>query len=129
MTAWSVGRNIWTATAGLTGVIDKLGALLIGGDPRPLGRHTARLNAVTRWVPGGVHQQAIAAIENALVDICAKALGVPVYELLGGPVCNRIPLHWSLCGTYHVGNRARFAAVSGCPPIQSLRSLNAWARK
>ena len=44
--------------------------------------------AVRRQVqaPGGVNQRAIAAIENALLDIKAKALGVPVYELFGGPV-------------------------------------------
>jgi L-alanine-DL-glutamate epimerase-like enolase superfamily enzyme len=36
---------------------------------------------------------AIAAIENALVDIKAKALGVPVYEMLGGPVRDRLQLY------------------------------------
>ena len=36
--------------------------------------------------PNGVNQRAIAAIENALLDIKGKALGVPVYELFGGPV-------------------------------------------
>jgi galactonate dehydratase len=45
-------------------------------------------------------QQAIGAIENALLDIKAKAL--PVYELLGGPVRERIRLYWSHCGTYRL---------------------------
>src|SRR6516225_9198896 len=48
----------------------------------------------------GVNQMAVAAIENALVDIKAKALGVPVYEMLGGPVRDRLQLYWSHCGTY-----------------------------
>ena len=55
--------------------------------------------------PGGVNQRAIAAIENALLDIKGKALGVPVYELFGGPVRERIPVYWSHCGTYRVRNR------------------------
>ena len=40
---------------------------------------------------GGMVQQAIGAIENALVDIKAKALGVPVYELFGGPIRDTHP--------------------------------------
>ena len=57
-------------------------------------------------------QQAIGAIENALVDIKAKALGIPVYELLGGPVRDRIRLYWSHCGTYRVGPRAERCSVA-----------------
>ncbi len=110
-------------SGGLTGVIHQLGALLIGDDPRPVERHSARLYAVTRQAPGGVNQQAIAAIENALVDLKAKALGVPVYEMLGGPVRQRIPLYWSHCGTYRVGNGDRFQAMTGCAPIRSLADV------
>ena len=72
---------------GLTGVILKLAErFLIGQDPRPVERHSAHLYAATRQAAGGVNQMAIAAIENALVDIKAKSLNVPVYELLGGPM-------------------------------------------
>jgi L-alanine-DL-glutamate epimerase-like enolase superfamily enzyme len=41
----------------------------------------------------------MAAIENALLDIKGKALGVPVYELFGGPVRTRL-------SRYPVGKRA-----------------------
>jgi len=119
LTGWSEYMEGYGAS-GLTGVIHKLGALLIGEDPRPVERHTAKLYAVTRQAPGGVNQQAIAAIENALVDIKAKALGIPVYALLGGPVRDRIPLYWSHCGTYRVGDGERFERVTGHPPIRSL---------
>jgi galactonate dehydratase len=104
-------------------VIQRLGELLIGDDPRPVERHSARLYAVTRQAPYGVNQQAIAAIENALVDIKAKSLGIPVYELLGGPIRQRIPLYWSHCGTYRVGNGDRFKAMTGCDPIRSLADV------
>ena len=70
---------------GLSAVIAGLGERLIGLDPRPVERHTAMLYAITRQAPGGMAQQAIAAIENALVDLKAKALGIPVAEMLGGP--------------------------------------------
>jgi len=38
---------------------------------------------------GGVALKAIAGIDTALWDIKAKALGVPVYELFGGPYQER----------------------------------------
>ena len=90
---------------GLTGVIRKLGERLIGQDPRPVERHSPISTRATRQAAGGINAMAIAAIENALVDIKAKALGVPVYEMLGGPVRDRLQLYWSHCGTY----RARHA--------------------
>jgi galactonate dehydratase len=84
---------------GLSGVILKLAETLIGADPRPVEKISSRLYAMTRQASGGLIQQAIAALENALVDVKAKALGVPVYELLGGPVRERLRLYWSHCGT------------------------------
>ena len=52
---------------GLTGVIHKLAdRFLIGQDLRPVERITALLYAATRQAPGGINQQAIGAIENAL---------------------------------------------------------------
>ena len=46
--------------------------------------------------PWEIAQQAIAAVENALVDLKTRSLGVPVYELLGGAVREELPLYWSL---------------------------------
>ena len=89
---------------GLAGVIRKLGARLIGWDPRPVEKITAYLHGVTRQSVGGIAQQAIAAIENALVDLKAKALGIPVYEMLGGPVRDRLQLYWSHCGTWRISH-------------------------
>src|SRR3954469_6643453 len=90
-------------SAGLTAVIRRLAQSLIGADPRPIERITSTFYAVTRQAPGGVNQQAIAAIENALLDLKAKALGVPVYALFGGPVRDRLRLYWSHCGSFRVG--------------------------
>ena len=104
---------------GLTAVIMKLAEGLIGQDPRPVELITANLYARTRQAPGGVIQQAIAAIENALVDVKAKALGVPVCEMLGEPIRDRLRLYWSHCGTY----RLRHAEMMGLPPIRTLDDI------
>jgi mandelate racemase/muconate lactonizing enzyme-like protein len=89
--------------AGLTALIERLAPALIGKDPRVHEAHVALMQALRRTSAGGVVQQAIGAIENALLDVKARALGIPVYELLGGPVRDRIRLYWSHCGTYRVG--------------------------
>jgi galactonate dehydratase len=104
---------------GLTAVIRALGETLIGHDPRPTERIAATLYAVTRQAPGGINSQAIAALENALLDIKAKALGIPVYALFGGPVRERLPLYWSHCGSY----RLHHAATMGVEPVRSLKDL------
>ncbi|TWT00337.1 mandelate racemase/muconate lactonizing enzyme family protein [Reyranella sp. CPCC 100927] len=104
---------------GLSGIIRKLGEGLIGQDPRPVERISSTLYAITRQAPGGMNAQAIAAIENALLDVKAKALGVPVYALFGGPVRDRLQLYWSHCGSY----RLNHAAVMGVEPVRSLDDL------
>ena len=106
-------------SAGLTAVIRRMAQDLIGHDPRPIERIMARQQAITRQAPGGLNQQAMAAIENALLDVKAKALGIPVHELFGGPVRDRLPLYWSHCGSY----RFRNAEVMGVEPVRSLDDL------
>src|ERR1700704_601956 len=105
--------------AGLTTTIRRMSQTLIGKDPRPVELITATLYAITRQAPGGINQQAIAAIENALLDVKAKGLGVPVYEMLGGRVRPRLPLYWSHCGSY----RFRNAEMMGVEPVRSLDDL------
>src|ERR1700704_2499085 len=88
-------------------------------DPREVGRISTTLHSVSRLAHGGMNAQAIAAIENALLDIKAKALGIPVYALFGGPVRERLPLYWSHCGSY----RLHHAEVMGVEPLRSLDDL------
>ena len=102
--------------AGLTALIERLAPTLIGKDPRAHEAHVALMQAIRRTAAGGVVQQAIGAIENALLDVKARALGIPVYELLGGPVRDRIRVYWSHCGTYRVG----WWQELGLPPVRTL---------
>src|SRR5438105_2318099 len=122
ITGWSEFMEGYGAQ-GLAAVIEKLGARLIGQDPRPVEKHSTFLYAATRQAAGGLNAQAIGAIENALVDIKAKALGVPVYELLGGPVRDRLQLYWSHCGTYRARYADRIKEWAGVEPIRSLDDI------
>jgi galactonate dehydratase len=115
---------------GMTALIHGLGAALIGQDPREIARIDAAIYARTRSTAGGLTAHATAAIENACLDIKGKALGVPVYELLGGAVRDRMPVYWSRCGVL----RARCAELFGGkvidrPPVRTLDDLKGAARE
>jgi L-alanine-DL-glutamate epimerase-like enolase superfamily enzyme len=101
---------------GVSAVIDRLAPTIIGKDPRAYEALVALMYAVRRQSSGGIAQQAIGAIENALLDLKARALGIPVYELLGGPVRDRVRLYWSHCGTY----RLSWAGEMNLPPVRTL---------
>jgi L-alanine-DL-glutamate epimerase-like enolase superfamily enzyme len=66
--------------------------------PRLIGRELFDIEAVwsmfDRALPGNVNARA--ALDHALHDALGKALGVPVYNLLGGLCQPRIPLEWSV---------------------------------
>jgi galactonate dehydratase len=118
ITGWSEFNESFGST-GLADVINGLAPMLIGKDPRRFEQVTQHLHVITRQSRGGINQQAIAAIENALLDIAGKAYGVPVCALFGGPVRERIPVYWSHCGTY----RVRSHRLMGVPPLNTYADL------
>lgn len=89
---------------GVSAVIDGLAPLIVGKDPRAHEAIVTHLYAVRRQAAGGVVQQAIGAIENALLDVKAKALGVPCYDLLGGKIRDRVRVYWSHCATWRINH-------------------------
>ena len=111
-------------SVGLSDVIRGLSPVLIGRDPRRFEQVTQHLHVLTRQSRGGINQQAIAAIENALLDVTGKAYGVPVCALFGGPIRDRIPVYWSHFGTY----RVRSAAADGRAAAEQLRRPRAPCR-
>ena len=70
--------------------IHEMASYLIGQDPFGIERHWEAIYHGRRWRGGPVLNSALSGIESALWDIIGKALGVPVYKLLGGPYRNRI---------------------------------------
>jgi L-alanine-DL-glutamate epimerase-like enolase superfamily enzyme len=110
---------------GVTAAIDGLVPHLIGKDPRAREAIVTTLYAVRRQAPGGIAQQAIAAIENALLDLAARKLGVPVYELLGGPQRERLRLYWSHCGYFRLFQSTEMQI----PAIRSLHDVVAQGKE
>src|SRR5438552_6759461 len=118
VTGWSEYNESFGGL-GVSAVIDGLAAQIVGKDPRAYEALVTLMYAIRRQASGGVVQQAIGAIENALLDIKAKALGIPVYAMLGGPVRDRIRLYWSHCGTY----RHAWAEPMQIPALRTLQDV------
>lgn len=79
-----------TAAAGM--IKDLAEGFLLGADPFRIEALWSEMYAHTFWAKGGgpIVFAGISALEQALWDIKGKHLGVPVYELLGGRVHERV---------------------------------------
>jgi galactonate dehydratase len=75
----------------VVGAIRHYREFLIGRDATAIGRIWQELYRSQYFEGGRVLQAAISAIDIALHDIKGKALGVPVYQLLGGKQRDHIP--------------------------------------
>jgi galactonate dehydratase len=68
---------------------------LIGKDPRQVVQHWQAIYRHAFYRGGPVLTAVVSGIDQALWDIKGKALGVPVYELLGGPTRDKIRVYGS----------------------------------
>jgi galactonate dehydratase len=73
--------------------VEELADYLVGKDPRNIEDHWTVLYRGGFYRGGAIHMSALAGIDQALWDIKGKALGVPVHELLGGHVRDRIRVY------------------------------------
>lgn len=73
--------------------VNEAESYLVGKDPRRVMHHWAAIYRHAFYRGGPVLTSALSGIDQALWDIKGKALGVPVYELLGGPTRNRVRIY------------------------------------
>src|SRR5947208_3188882 len=66
---------------------------LVGKDPRQVTHHWQAIYRHAFYRGGPVLTSALSGIDMALWDIKGKALGVPVYELLGGPTRKKVRVY------------------------------------
>ncbi|RJP28588.1 MAG: galactonate dehydratase [Candidatus Omnitrophota bacterium] len=82
------GRAKTCATA-----IEEIAPYLVGQDPRRVVHHWQAIYRHAFYRGGPILTSALSGIDQALWDIKGKALGIPVYELLGGPTRERIKVY------------------------------------
>jgi galactonate dehydratase len=83
---------------------------LIGTDPLRIEDHWQVLTKGGFYRGGPVLSSAVAGIDQALWDIAGKVRGVPVHELLGGPVRDRVRVYCWIGGDSPEGLREAAAA-------------------
>lgn len=75
----------------VSGAVEHFAQFAVGRDPRKIGALWQEMYRSQYFEGGRVLTAAISAIDIALHDIKGKALGVPVYELLGGRQRDVVP--------------------------------------
>lgn len=73
--------------------VGEMSDYLIGKDPLRIEEHWQVLTKGGFYRGGPILSSAVAGIDQALWDIAGKARGVPVYDLLGGPVRDRMRVY------------------------------------
>ncbi|MCX6623386.1 MAG: galactonate dehydratase [Acidobacteria bacterium] len=82
------GRALTCAEA-----VKEIAPYLVGKDPRQVVHHWQAIYRHAFYRGGPILTSVLSGIDQALWDIKGKALGVPVYELLGGPTRTRIRVY------------------------------------
>jgi galactonate dehydratase len=110
------GRAVTVQTA-----IREIEPYLIGKDPRHVTHHWQAIYRHAFYRGGPVLTSALSGIDIALWDIKGKLLGVPIYELLGGPTRSKVRVYghaWNV-EQLKAGLNAGFTAFKTFPQMRS----------
>ena len=101
-----VGMIRWGAA--IEKAVEHLSELVIGEDPFATERLWQHMFRGSFFPAEGVYSCAVSAIDIALWDIKGKAVGLPVYKLLGGPVRDKVVCY------PHAGGNSTEELVESC---------------
>jgi len=104
-----VGIRSWGAA--IEKALEHLSELVIGQDPFSTERLWQHMYRSSFFPADKVYTCAISAIDIALWDIKAKAVGIPVYKLLGGPVRDKVVCY------PHTQGRTTAELVENCKQV------------
>jgi galactonate dehydratase len=95
-----LGETFYIPGAVAAVIHDVAAPVLLGEDPLDIERHWHALFHITNYYGyAGAELRAISALDIALWDLAGKAMGQPVYNLLGGRVRERIRTY-NTCASY-----------------------------
>lgn len=87
--------------------VHELAGYVVGKDPARINDLWQTMYRAGFYRGGAILMSAIAGIDQALWDIKGKALGVPVYELLGGLVRDRMKTYAGSAATARARSSSR----------------------
>lgn len=104
----------------VSAAVKELSEYLIGKDPFRIEDHFQVLYRSGFYRGGPILTSAISGIEQALWDIKGKALGVPIYELLGGAAREKVRVYNWIGGDRpdDVANQARAQIEAGFTAVK-----------
>ncbi|MEU4331591.1 mandelate racemase/muconate lactonizing enzyme family protein [Nonomuraea dietziae] len=79
-------------TRTVSAIVEELGEYLVGKDPTRIEQHSERMYRDS-FLGGTLLTIGMSAIDVALWDLNARALGVPVHRLLGGKFRDSVPVY------------------------------------
>ena len=120
---WGEATLEWKTRA-VTGAVEDLAPFVVGEDPMRIEHLSARMSRFSFWPLGVIGMSALSGIEMALWDIKGKALGVPVWELLGGRVRDRVRVYTHMRRGRHDGMSA---PATSRPSATRCRRRSRWA--
>jgi galactonate dehydratase len=97
LVGWGEASMEWK-TRSVVGAVADLEPLVLGQDPRRIEHIYQIMYRQGFFRPGMVGMSAVSGIEQACWDIFGKSVGLPVYQLLGGRVRDRIRMYDHLGG-------------------------------
>ena len=115
----------WGSPGPVAATVERYAEWVIGRDPMEVESIWWDLATASLRHVGGIAWKAMAGIDSALWDIRGKALGAPVWQLLGGKMRDSLRLYWSHCGTV----RARYAEKLGLPKVTTTDDLRRLAEE
>ena len=77
----------------LIGAVEHIKEYLVGQNPLDIEKHWHNIYRDAYWRGGAVLMSALSAVEMALWDILGKSLNVPVYQLMGGKVNDKVRIY------------------------------------
>jgi galactonate dehydratase len=91
---WGCGEGV-DATSGTYHLVQRFGRFLRGQDPLNVHRlyEQIRRAGFFAGAQSGMYVAVLSAVESALWDLTGKALGLPVYQLLGGKFRDRLRVY------------------------------------
>jgi len=83
------------AAAGTVSLVNQFRRLLVGQDPLNVDAlwERIRVSGIFAGAQGGQYVTALTGVEIALWDLAGKALGLPVYQLLGGKFRDKVRIY------------------------------------
>ncbi|MGI5330354.1 galactonate dehydratase [Actinomadura nitritigenes] len=100
--------------------VHELADLLLGADPRRIEDLWQTMTKAAFYRGGPVLSSAVAGLDQALWDILGRSLGVPVHQLLGGAVRDRVRVYGWIGGDEpgEVGEEAAAQIAAGLTAVK-----------